>query len=393
MAFEQQLRIPGPTPLPQRVVRAQSRPMINHRGPEFVEMFAEIISGLKRSLRTENDVLLFPASGTGGLEAAVANLLSPGESTLFCTVGAFGERWAKIARSFGAEVVHLAMPWGESLDPDDIDRTLAEHPDIDTVFVTHNETSTGVTTDIAAIAAVVKGRGKLLAVDSVSGAGCLPLEVDALGLDVVVTGSQKGWMAPPGLTMISVSAAAYERSAKATCARWYFDFAREKRFQDKHQTATTPPLSVLYALHEGLRLIEEEGIENVWARHARVGAMVRTGVTAIGLELFATEGFRSNTVTAIRNPSESADTLKHLLATLNTKHGLILAGGQRELQGHIFRIGHLGMVDDSDVYAILATLELALANLGMLSRTGLSVAAAQTLARFGDGATQPTPIG
>src|SRR5487761_1221996 len=207
MSLEQQLRVPGPTPLPARVVRAQSRPMINHRGPEFAELMSEVCSGIKEVLRTENDVLLFPASGTGGLEAAVVNLLSPGERALFCTVGSFGDRWADIAAAYGVDVVRLKMPAGEAIDPEDVERILAENPEIEKVFVTHNETSTGVTNDLPAIASVAKSRGKLIAVDSVSGASCLPLEVDGLKLDVTVTGSQKGWMAPPGLTMVAVSPA------------------------------------------------------------------------------------------------------------------------------------------------------------------------------------------
>ncbi len=391
MALQQQLRVPGPTPLPERVVRAASRPMINHRGPEFAELITDVTDGLKRALRTRNDVLLYPASGTGGLEAAVANLLSPGETALFCTVGSFGERWADIAEAYGVKVIRLTVEWGDAVDPEDVDRILAENPDVRTVFVTHNETSTAVTNDLPAIAAVVKGRGKLLAVDSVSGAGCVPLETDELGIDVVVTGSQKGWMAPPGLSMIAVGEAAYARAAESTSPRWYYDFAREKKFQDKNQTYTTPPLSVMYALQEGLHIIHEEGIENVWARHARVGTMVRAGVDAIGLKLFATDGFRSNTVTAIRNPSDSAEDLKQLLTTLRTKHGLVLAGGQGKLLGKIFRIGHLGYIEDADVYAILGTLELAMAELGMLSRVGLCVAAAQAVARS-VGAPNPAAV-
>ena len=381
MALEQQLRVPGPTPLPERVIRSASRPMINHRGPEFAALLKEIVEGLRWALRTENEVLLFPASGTGGLEASVVNLLSPGERALFCSVGAFGDRWAEIAGIFGADVVSLRMPSGEAIDPEDVDRILAENDDIRTVFVTHNETSTGVTNDIAAIAAVVKGRGKLIAVDSVSGAGCIPLEVDGLKLDVVVTGSQKGWMAPPGLAMVAVSEAGFARAEEAKLPRVYWDFARERKYQQKHQTYTTPPISVLHALQEGLRIMREEGLEQVWARHARVAEMVRSGVSALGLDLFAEESHRSNTVTAVHSPAEGPDALKGLLTLLRESYGLVLAGGQNDLQGKIFRIGHLGMIDDSDVYSILATLERGLAESGMLSRVGLAVPAAQSVVR------------
>ncbi len=381
MALEQQLRVPGPTPLPARVVRSQSRPMINHRGPEFAELMADVCAGLKSVLRTENDVLLFPASGTGGLEAAVVNLLSTGEKALFCTVGSFGDRWADIAAMYGVDVVRLSMPPGEAIDPEDVERILAENQDIEKVFVTHNETSTGVTNDIPAIAAVVKSRGKLLAVDSVSGASCLPLDVDQLRLDVTVTGSQKGWMAPPGLTMVAVSPAAYAASEKARLPRWYFDFARERKFQERNQTYTTPPISVMYAVQEGLRIIGEEGVENVWARHARVASMIRAGVEAAGLRLFAAEPYRSNTVTPIRNPADSPEELSQLLALLRTKYGLVLAGGQGDLKGQIFRIGHLGAIDETDSVSILASLELALSERGLLSRVGLMVPAAQAVLR------------
>ena len=392
MVLEQQLRVPGPTPLPERVVRSSGRPMINHRGPEFAELLDDITVGLKDVLRTQNDVLLFPASGTGGLEAAVVNMLSPGEKALFCTIGSFGDRWADIAAAFGVDVVRLKVPAGEAVDAEDVERILADNPDIQKVFVTHNETSTGVTNDMPAIAAVVKGRGKLLCVDSVSGASCLPLETDKLGLDVVVTGSQKGWMAPPGLTMVAVSSDGYAAAEKATLPRWYFDFKREKKFQDQHQTYTTPPVSVMYAVQEGLRIIREEGVENVWARHERVASMVRAGVDAIGLKLFAAEPYRSNTVTAVHNPGDSPEQLSELMKRLRTVHGLVLAGGQGDLKGKIFRIGHLGMIDVPDVYKILATLETAMVEVGLLTRTGLAVPAAQAVVRTTPEAAEPAGV-
>ena len=379
--LEQQLRVPGPTPLPNRVLRASAQQMINHRGPEFAALLESVVSGLQWALRTEHDVLLYPASGTGGLEAAVVNVLSPGERALFCTMGSFGNRWAAIGEAYGADVVRLAVEPGEAIDPEDVDSILAEHPDINTVFVTHNETSTGVTNDLPALAAVVKGRGKLLCVDAVSSASCIPLPVDELGLDVVVTGSQKGWMAPPGLTMIAVSPAGYERAAQARLPRFYFDFAREKKYQDRNQTFTTPPVSVMYAIDEGLRIMREEGLENVWARHARVARMTRAAVRAMGLRLLAAEGHRSDTVTAVLSPAETPDALKELLKHARTRYGLVLAGGQDDLTGKIFRIGHLGFIDDADVYSVVCSLEQAMVDLGLRSRVGLAAAAALAAAR------------
>jgi aspartate aminotransferase-like enzyme len=367
--------------------------MINHRGPEFAAVMDDVVGGLRWALRTDNDVLLYPSSGTGGLEAAVVNLLSPGEQALFCSMGSFGDRWATIGDTYGALAVRLTVPQGEPIDPEDVERTLAEHPDITTVFVTHNETSTGVTNDLPAIAGVVKSRGKLLAVDSVSGAGCLPLQTDELGIDVLVTGSQKGWMAPPGIAMVAVSAAALERAGTTTSPRVYFDFAREKKYQDKKQTFTTPAVSVMYALQEGLAIIREEGLENVWARHNRVGRMIRSGIEAMGLKLLAAEGHRSDTVTAVHSPADSPDALKDLLATLRTKHNLVLAGGQDSLQGKIFRIGHLGFIDDADAYAILSLLEAGLIDTGLRTRGGLAVAAAQAEARGTVAQAEPVTVG
>jgi aspartate aminotransferase-like enzyme len=393
MAFAQQLRVPGPTPLPDRVIRSASRQMINHRGPEFAALLRDIEEGLRWALRTSNDVLIYPCSGTGGLEAAVVNLLSPGERALFCTMGSFGDRWADIGVGYGADVLRLRVPDGEPIDPEDVDRILAENSNINTVFVTHNETSTGVTNDLRALAAVIKGRGKLLAVDSVSGAGCLPLETDGWQIDVLVTGSQKGWMAPPGVAMVAVSSAALARAETATTPRWYLDFARERKYQQKSQTYTTPAVSVLYAIQEGLAIMREEGMESVWARHTRVAEMIRAGVDAVGLKFLAAEGHRSDTVTAILNPVDDADALKELLTTLRARHGLVLAGGQGDLSGRIFRIGHLGMVDESDVYSILATLEQGLHETGMRSRVGLAVPAAQAVVRSLLVTGQPAGVG
>jgi aspartate aminotransferase-like enzyme len=393
MAFAQQLRVPGPTPIPERVVRAASRPMINHRGPEFAALLRDVEEGLRWALRTSNDVLIYPCSGTGGLEAAVVNLLSPGEQALFCTMGSFGDRWADIGAGYGADVLRLSVPAGEPIDPEDVERILAEHSEITTVFVTHNETSTGVYNDIPAIAAVVKGRGKLLAVDSVSGAGCIPLETDGWGIDVLITGSQKGWMAPPGVAMVAVSEAALGRAETTSTPRWYLDFGRELKYQKRSQTYTTPAVSVLFAIQEGLAIMREEGMESVWARHARVGEMVRAGVDALGLKLLAADGHRSDTVTAVRNPVDGPDSLKELLTVLRTRHGLVLAGGQGDLSGRIFRIGHLGMVDEGDVYSILATLEQGLHETGMRSRVGLAVPAAQAVVRSVQVSGQPAGVG
>lgn len=374
--FDQQLRVPGPTPLPESVIRASAKPMINHRGPEFAALLQQVTSGIQTVLRTTNDVLLYPSSGSGALEATVVNMLSPGEHALVCTMGSFGQRWFDMAVAYGVEATRLDVKPGQPVPPQEVERILSENGKISTVFITHNETSTGVTNDVPAIASIVKQHGKFLCLDTVSGAPCLPLEVDDLDIDVVACGSQKGWMAPPGLAMLSVGKAALRKSEQGKLPRWYFDFPREKKMQDQNQTATTPPVSVMFAIEEGLRLILQEGVEGGWERHRRVGAMIRSGIQSMGLTLLADEAHQSNTVTAVMNPAATADELKALLDHLRTEYGLVIAGGQGDLRGRIFRIGHLGYVDESDVYGILTSLERGLFDFGLLERTGRSVAAA-----------------
>jgi aspartate aminotransferase-like enzyme len=373
----QQLRIPGPTPVPARVVRAASRPMINHRGPEFAALLRDCVRGVQWALQTDNDVLLYGASGTGGLEATAANLLSPGERALFCTSGWFGELWANIAEAFGADVVRLAVPWGQHIAANDVERVLERDPAITKVFVTHNETSTGMRSDIAAIAAVVKARGHLLAVDSVSGAPCHPLPVQELGLDVVITSSQKGWMAPPGLIMIAVSDAALRAATDSACPSWYFDFLRQKSCHDKGLMHVTPPLSIMYSLAEGIAMIREEGLAASWLRHERIASMTRSGLQAAGLELVARGTCVSSTVTAVRSPFDSPEWLAAFLRDLRVYQGLILADGLGSMEGTSFRVGHLGHIVEDDVYAMLASLEEGLARSGMPITRGAAVRAAE----------------
>ena len=354
------LRVPGPTPVPEQVLAASARPMINHRGPEFRELIAQITADLKTAFRTKNDVLSLTSSGTGGLEAAVTNMLSPGERTLVVSIGVFGERVVKIAETFGANVNKLSFPMGTAADPSSVREALKRDPVIETVFVTHNETSTGVTNDLAALSAVIKGEmGKNLVVDGVSSIGSIPCPVDEWGLDVAISGSQKGWMCPPGLAMVSVSPRAWDVMARAKMPRFYFDLPAAKKALDKGETPWTPALSVMFALREGLRMVLAEGLDNVYRRHARLAAKTRRGVKALGLELFADEKHASNTVTAIKVP-EGVD-WKMVSGILRDKYQVVLAGGQGSLTGKVFRIGHLGYVNDADIDQALAALERALA--------------------------------
>ena len=356
------LRIPGPTPCPEEVLQAMTKQMINHRGEEFKGLVASITARLKEFFQTEGDVLILTASGTGGLEAAIVNTLSPGDKVLAVINGVFGERFADIAETFGAEVKRLRFPWGQADDPDAVAQALNSDKSIKAVLVTHNETSTGVTSDLAAISAVVKQFDKLLLVDAISSLGCIDLKTDAWQCDVVVTGSQKGWMVPPGLAFVSVSEKAWEAHAQARMPHFYWDFGQAKEFLEKGQTPWTPALSIFYALSTALELMAKEGLVNIFARHGRVGQKARDEVKSLGLPLFAAEKYASNTVTAIRAP-DGLDT-KRLLTILREEHDIILAGGQRELSGKIFRIGHLGWVTESDIATVIERLKLALPKAG-----------------------------
>ena len=356
------LRIPGPTPCPKEVLQAMTRQMINHRGVEFQELIGSITSRLKEFFQTKGDVFILTASGTGGMEAAIVNTLSPGDKVLAVCNGVFGERFAAIAEAFGAEVERLSFPWGQPDDHNAVRQALHSDKSIKAVLVTHNETSTGVTNDLAAIGEVVKQYDKLLLVDAISSLGCIDLQTDAWGCDVVVTGSQKGWMVPPGLAFISVSKKAWEAHARARMPRFYWDFAQAKKYLESGQTPWTPAISIFYALAVALELMASEGLANIFARHARIGQKTRDGVKALGLPLFAVEKYASNTVTAVRAP-DGLDT-KLLLTMLREEHGIILAGGQRDLAGKIFRIGHLGWVTELDIDALIERLKVALPKAG-----------------------------
>src|SRR5665213_3477769 len=294
MTFQTQLRIPGPTPLPERVVRSMSRPMIDHRGPEFAAILAEITAGAKRVFKTSHDLLLLTSSGTGGLESAVANLVSPGDEVVAALCGNFGERFAALAAAYGADVVRLEFEWGQPVDADDLAGVLERHPKAKVVLLTHNETSTGLTNPLQALARVAHQAGRIVVVDGVSSISSIAIETDAWGIDVAVTGSQKGWMAPPGLALVSDSA--WAQQAKARSPRFYFDWKEAKTWADKGMTPFTPAIGVVFALQEGLRMIEEEGIEAVYERHARLARGTQSGLKALGFQLYAQEGYRSNTV-------------------------------------------------------------------------------------------------
>jgi len=359
----QNLRTPGPTPCPDEVMEAMGSPMINHRGPEFKELILSVTEKLKQVFMTQERLYILTASGTGSLEAAVVNTLSPGDRVLAVSVGYFGDRFAELAGAYGADVKKLEFEWGTVADPDSIRRALREDPEIKAVLVTHNETSTGVTNDLESIAKVVKGEfDALLLVDAISSLGCIPLPVDQWRCDVVCTASQKGLMVPPGLSFISLSQAAWEARERATMPRFYFDLPSAQRSLERGQTPWTPNLPLFYGMGVALDMLLEEGMENVFSRHARIAHMTRQGIKALGLHLLAHEACASDTVTSVKVP-QGADGGR-LSALLRTEHSVVLAGGQGPLQGKIFRIGHMGQVTEDDIQEVLHALEVTLPQVG-----------------------------
>ena len=351
--------------------------MINHRGPEFRALLPELESGLRWAFQTENDLLIFPASGTGGLESAVANLVSPGERVLAVTIGAFGDRFADLAAAFGADVARYTLPWGEAADPEDLDELLSREADIATVLITHNETSTGVTNPLQALAEVVKRHRRLLVVDGVSSIGSIDLPVDRWGVDVAITASQKGWMLPPGVTMVSVSKPAWERQRGAKAPRFYFDWDRARKMQAKGMTFTTPAVSILFGLREAITMMREEGLPAIFGRHLKVAAAFRAAAAALGLRLLADPEVASPTVTAIYFPDALTGEKSEAVFKSWRDLGLVLGEGQAQLAGKIFRIGHLGAVYEDDVTATVEALERGLEANGHPITRGAALAAAR----------------
>lgn len=356
------LRIPGPTPCPEEVLQSLSQQMVNHRGKEFAALIREASSQLKEFYQTQNDVFILTCSGTGAMEAAVVNTLSPGDKVLVLSIGAFGDRFATIAEVFGADVTKVSFEWGQAVDLDEAKKALDADPGIKAVLVTHNETSTGVTNDLAAIGKLVREYDKLLIVDAISSLGCIDLQTDAWGCDVVVTGSQKGWMIPPGLAFASISERAWKAHAEARMPRFYWDFSKCKDFLQKDQTPFTPAVSLFFALDVALKLMAKEGLQNIIKRHIGHGERARAGVKSLGLQLFANEKYASNTVTAITSP-DGIDGNK-IREVMRDEHDTVLAGGQAKLAGKIFRIGHLGCVTDEEIDDVFVQLRQALPKVG-----------------------------
>jgi aspartate aminotransferase-like enzyme len=367
---------PGPTPVPPEVLAAQAAPLVYHRGPGYGALLREVTEGLKRLFRTENDVLVFTSSGTGGLESAVANLFSPGDRVVVVVAGYFGERFAKIARAYGLDVRTVDYEWGRAAKPEDVDAAIAEAP-TKGLLVQQSETSTAAIHDIEALGRVTKERGVLLVVDCVSSVGAVPFECDAWGVDVAVGGSQKALSATPGIAFVSISQAAWDASKRAESPRFYFDWAEYKASFElpDPESPWTPAISLLQGLREALRLYFEEGPDEVLARHRVLAAAVKEGVRALGLDLFGENPEKAWAVTAVRAP-EGIDG-NELVARVRAEHGIILAPGQGPLKGKVFRIGHLGYYDRLDILRGLAAIEMTLDGMGYPVKRGSAVAAAE----------------
>ena len=390
--FEPNLRIPGPTGLPPTVREAGSRQMINHRGPEFAAMLDRILTGMRPYFGTSSDIAIITTAGTGGLEAAVVNTLSPGDRVLGVSIGSFGDRFAKIARIYGADVTKIEVEWGQAADPAVLREALEAAPGYRAVLLTHNETSTGVMNPIAALAAVIRDVAPetLILVDSVSGLGAVPFQMDAWGVDVVVTGSQKAWMAAPGLAMIAASPRAWTAMETATMPRVYLDLRAHRESHASGQTPWTPAIAVLYQVDEGIRLMTAEGAEGVFARHEACAAAARAGLLALGFELLADQLHASRTVTAALVPE---DLDWKAFNTSLKQHGLVLAGGQGKLAGTIFRLGHLGSVTLEEILGALSVLERVSIEVGRAVRPGVAVGAAQVAALEAFGVVSPVAAG
>ena len=369
MAEKRYLLTPGPTPVPPEVLAAIARPVVHHRSPDFRPIYERCLARLRDVFRTEQDVLLFGSSGTGGMESAVANLCSPGDRVVAVVAGSFGNRWAAIAEAYGLDVERVDYDWGEIPSAADLAARLRELGGASAVLLTHSETSTGVVADVQALAAAAGDAGALSVVDAVSSLGAVPLETDAWGIDAVVSGSQKALMTPPGLAMVSVSERAW--AARGESPRFYFDWERTRKGQATLDAPFTPPVSLVAGLDVALGILLEQGLEAVFDRHVRLGRACREGAKAMGLELFSPDEDRSAVVTAIRAP-EGIDATE-LVRGLRDRFGITIANGQASLKGKIFRIGHIGFFDVFDITTALAAVELVLADLGAEIERGVAV--------------------
>jgi aspartate aminotransferase-like enzyme len=362
MDNKQMLMIPGPTPVPEKVLLALAKHPIGHRSGDFSKVIGELTAGLKWLHQTQNDVLMLTVSGTGAMEAGIVNFLSPGDRVVVGNNGKFGDRWAKVAKAYGLNVEEIVAPWGQPLEPEKFEAVLRAdtQKSIKAVIITHSETSTGVLNDLEAINLAVKNHGDaLIIVDAVTSLGATNVPVDEWGLDVVGSGSQKGYMIPPGLGFVSVSAKAWRAYETAKLPKFYLDLKKYKKATDENSSPFTPPVNLMYGLQASLEMMQAEGLTNIFARHHRHTQATRAAIKACGLSLFAPDTAASPAITAIE--SQDAEAIR---STMRKKFDIALAGGQDHLKGQVFRIGHLGFVCDRDILSCLGALEATLTSLG-----------------------------
>ena len=371
------LLTPGPTPLPPEVCEALAKPIIHHRTPQFQVVLKEVSEGLKHVFQTRNDVFILASSGTGAMEAAVVNLLSPGDTVITVQGGKFGERWTEICNNYAINTEIMDVEWGKAVDPKAIKAKIQSFkPKIKAVFVTLCETSTGVVNDIKAIGEILKDTEAVLVVDAISGLGAIPILTDAWSVDIVISGSQKGLMLPPGLGFISVSPKAWKFIQESKCPKYYFDLKEAKKALDKTDTPFTPAISLIIALGESLKMIKQDGLENIFIRHKKMAEATRSAMKALGLQLFAPSA-ASDVVTAVKVP-QGIDGEK-LVKTMRDTYGVTIAGGQSELKGKVFRIAHMGYIEEFDIIICISCLEKVLAQMGYKFNLGQGLKAAQEI--------------
>jgi aspartate aminotransferase-like enzyme len=375
--LKKQLFSPGPTPVPERILLAMAGPIMHHRDPAYEELFQEVREGLQYVFQTKNEVLVFASSGTGAMEGAVCNTLSRGDEALVVRGGKFGERWAEICEAYGVSFNPIDVPWGKAVDPLVIEKALDAQPAIKAVFIQASETSTGAMHPIKEIADIVKKRdGTILVVDAISGLGVFNLPMDKWGLDVMISGSQKAFMLPPGLGFVSLSDKAWRFVKQSNLPKYYFNFEKEAASTQKNQSQFTPAISLVVGLRESLKMFREEGLENVFKRHEKLARATREAVKALGLELLAPES-PSNALTAIKAP-EGIDG-KKLKKNFEDMYGLIIAGGQSQLKGKIIRIAHIGYFQPLDIIQAVSALELILKDMGYPVELGAGVKVAEEI--------------
>jgi aspartate aminotransferase-like enzyme len=369
-----QLMAPGPTPVPSEVLLAMAQPIIHHRTPEYEALFVEVRAGLKRLVQTSQEVIPLACSGTGAMEASLVNTLSAGDTVVVVSAGKFGERWLELGRAYGVEIIELKAPYGETVPAERLAETLKANPRVQAVLVQHSETSTGVLHDVRAYATVTRSSDAILVVDAVSSLGIADLPMDAWGVDVVVAGSQKGLMLPPGLGFCALSDKAWAKNKTSRLPKYYFDLAAERKTVARNEAHFTPAVSIVIGLRTVIDMLEREGLANVFKRHDRLARATRAGAEALGLGLFC-KATPSPAVTAVLPPPGVNS--EQIVTAYSKAYNITIAGGQGEMKGKLFRLGHMGYAAEFDVIVALAALEQVLAELGQPVDFGAGVRGAQ----------------